>query len=671
MILRNIILQDFGLYAGTTELDLVPRKRQGVASPIILIGGKNGAGKTTLLEAVRLALYGRRALGTRVGQSEYDAYLKGRVNRSAETQSAAVSLEFDYSEAGTVHRYRIRREWVVRGKNVVESLILEKDGATVTSVPREEWHQFLQELIPPGVSQLFFFDGEKISEIAESDDEDEQLGTAVRGLLGIELVGRLRVDLGLYLARHQGADDDNIAVRLEAVIRDISVSERAAADLADQVAELSSQRDSQARAAEQVRRQFVAEGGDAAIHRSRTEGQREEVRRAVHRAEHELRDAANKLLPFAMAPKLIASFSSALAKAKGGQSQPGMMASLRADIDAWRTEGEAARSAEWNASHWDDLERFLLAQLTRSDGLTSSPAIREVGDGATTIARLAEVDTVVRPRAAALLEELDALTQQGRELDSALSRADNAAAGVLLDELQLAERTVGSTETILRTRQEELKVLRGQLVTLERERRRLLEEQAGSAKTIERSALAARTAQALAEYEQRLLDHKLAQLQDEFVQCFNHLARKDAFVTGVIINPETFGASLITRDGSHLPKSSLSAGEKQIYAIAMLWALARTSGRPLPMIIDTPLARLDSEHRTKLVESYFPTASHQVILLSTDTEIDDRLLADLGPSVSHSYRLDYDQDAGRTTAMRGYFNETQSTGDAARALQQA
>ena len=66
------------------------------------------------------------------------------------------------------------------------------------------------------------------------------------------------------------------------------------------------------------------------------------------------------------------------------------------------------------------------------------------------------------------------------------------------------------------------------------------------------------------------------------------------------------------------------------YAISMLWALARTSGRPLPMIIDTPLGRLDSEHRANLVQRYFPAASHQVILLSTDTEVDGRLLAELG-----------------------------------------
>src|SRR5262249_9644626 len=137
---------------------LVPRHRHGVQSPVILVGGKNGAGKTTLLEAVRLALYGRRALGARVAQSEYESYLRECVHKNAGVHSAAVGVEFDYAEAGVVHRYRVRRQWTVRGKTVVESLLLDKDGTAVSSVPRDEWHYFLQELIPPGVSQLFFFD---------------------------------------------------------------------------------------------------------------------------------------------------------------------------------------------------------------------------------------------------------------------------------------------------------------------------------------------------------------------------------------------------------------------------------------------------------------------------------------------------------------------------------
>ena len=102
----------------------------------------------------------------------------------------------------------------------------------------------------------------------------------------------------------------------------------------------------------------------------------------------------------------------------------------------------------------------------------------------------------------------------------------------------------------------------------------------------------------------------------------------------------------------------------------MLWALARTSGRPLPMIIDTPLARLDSEHRNTLVERYFPEASHQVIVLSTDTEVDDALLERLGPSISHTYRLDFDPVRGATTATLGYFDGEHGEEDGV-ALQQA
>lgn len=671
MILRSIRLEDFGLYAGVTDLDLVPRQRLGGPTPIILIGGKNGAGKTTLLEAVRLALYGRRALGARVGQADYEAYLRQRINRNAATSAAAVALEFDYAEAGTVHRYRVRREWAVRGKSLVESLLLDKDGAAIASVPREEWHHFLQELIPPGVSQLFFFDGEKIGEIADGEEDNEQLAEAVRGLLGIELVGRLRTDLGLYLARHQRDDDGAPAARLESLIRDIGVAERNATVMGDQVAELVSARDSQARAAEQVRRRFVAEGGDAAVHRVRIEAERDEVGRAVHRSEQELRELSNKLLPFAMAPKLIGSFRAALSRAKGGDAPVLSIGALEDALMAWRTGDGPKRDAAWTEKHWADLRRFLESQDGAVSPAMTSPAFREVGDGATALTRLSEVETVVRPRALALLDELDVLARRGRDLDVMLSRADAAASGIMLDELRLADHRVGSTETKLKGKQEELKLLRGQLVTMERERRRLLEEQAGSAAAIHRTELAARTALALADYERRLLDHKLTQLRAEFVRCFNHLVRKRDLITNIRIDVTSFAAILIDATGREVPKAALSAGEKQVYAIAMLWALARTSGRPLPMIIDTPLARLDSEHRANLVERYFPAASHQVILLSTDTEIDDRLIGHLQASVSHAYRLDYDPASGRTVASHGYFANTVTEREGRRALQQA
>lgn len=671
MILRGIVLENFGLYAGTTKIDLVPRRRKGRESPIVLIGGKNGAGKTTLLEAVRLSLYGRRALGSRVAQSEYEQYLRDAVHRVGENRSAAVGIEFDYAEDGTVHRYKVQREWSLRDKKVTENLTVEKDGAAIASVPRDEWHQFLQELIPPGVSQLFFFDGEKIQEIADDDQDSEQLAEAIRGLLGIELVVRLRTDIGLFLARHQSGGDAGTAERLESVLREIATIQRNCSGLAEKIAELVSTRDSQARAAEQIRRRFVAEGGDAALKRARIEAEQHEAQKKCAAIQHELRDLANGLLPFAVAPKVVKSFQKALSR-KSGKSRREAANQLQTALASWRRRTrDSDRKADWNAKHWSDLARFLDSWV-EDDGREqgNTPAFKEVGDGTAALTRLSEVEAAVRPRAVQLATELEKSMNRLAKLETSLIRADNAAAGVMLDELRLAEQRVGATEATLHTQREELKLLRGQLVTLDRDRRKLLEEQARSSAASERMELAGKTANALAAYERRLLEHKIGQLRSEFVKRFNQLARKAEFVADVRIDPDTFAVTLIDRDGNDVQKTSLSAGEKQIYAIAMLWALARTSGRPLPMIIDTPLARLDSEHRSNLIEQYLPAASHQVVLLSTDTEVDVRLLQALGPNVSHTYRLDYDPESQCTTAALGYFGETQDE-ESRRALQQA
>ena len=117
----------------------------------------------------------------------------------------------------------------------------------------------------------------------------------------------------------------------------------------------------------------------------------------------------------------------------------------------------------------------------------------------------------------------------------------------------------------------------------------------------------------------------------------------------------TFRVTLHRNDRSEIDKDELSAGEKQIYAIAILEALARTSGRHLPIIIDTPLGRLDSVHRARLISSYFPNASHQVIILSTDTEVDEDFYSQLSPHISHAYKLEYDANASQSKVVAGYF----------------
>ena len=146
--------------------------------------------------------------------------------------------------------------------------------------------------------------------------------------------------------------------------------------------------------------------------------------------------------------------------------------------------------------------------------------------------------------------------------------------------------------------------------------------------------------------------HSIASLVQEG---FRHLLRKKGLITGVELDPEQLVLALRGPDGRNLPPERLSAGERQLLAVAILWALARACGRPLPHIVDTPLGRLDSTHRSHIVQRYFPSASHQVILLSTDEEITPPYWERIHRHVGHAYTLAHDDRKGATSIREGYF----------------
>ena len=144
--------------------------------------------------------------------------------------------------------------------------------------------------------------------------------------------------------------------------------------------------------------------------------------------------------------------------------------------------------------------------------------------------------------------------------------------------------------------------------------------------------------------------HKIEQL---VLESYQQLLHKATLVIRLSIDPQSYALRLFGRNGDVLSAERLSAGERQLLAVALLWGLAKASGRPLPTAIDTPLGRLDSGHRMHLVERYLPYASHQVLLLSTDEEIAGDYLERLSPWIGRSYQLSYDDEAGETRITSG------------------
>lgn len=257
-----------------------------------------------------------------------------------------------------------------------------------------------------------------------------------------------------------------------------------------------------------------------------------------------------------------------------------------------------------------------------------------------------------------LFDELEKIESSMDDIGASLARApDDSLIANDFENLQQLQQKIGRYDGKLEERRAAGKVVANKAVETARRLDRLYEEAAKHSDQ-ERTLNYINNANGLlTEFVDQTATAKIRDLESQFTECFAKLARKNDLQLQIKIDPKTFHVDLLSGIGRTIAKDELSAGEKQIFAIAMLEALAKTSGRQLPMIVDTPLGRLDSQHRGKLIDGYFPTASHQMIVLSTDTEVDESFYASLAPDIARAYKLEYDSQAGATRVFEGYFWE--------------
>ena len=160
-------------------------------------------------------------------------------------------------------------------------------------------------------------------------------------------------------------------------------------------------------------------------------------------------------------------------------------------------------------------------------------------------------------------------------------------------------------------------------------------------------------------YTTVLQERKTGLLAQTVTDCYKQLANKSNLIDRVEINSDTLEISYYDSNDREVEKTSLSAGEKQLVVVSILWALAICSQKKLPVIIDTPLSRLDSLHRESLITTYFPQASEQTIILSTDSEIGKAEYELMKNNVGDEFTLYYDEDEKSTKIKKGYFEEAE------------
>lgn len=691
MYISQITLRDWKAYTTATFDFPAPAKGRN----IILIGAPNGYGKTSLFEAIVLGMFGRDGLPLIArspfsgGDKErlatsYKTFLEKALHRGATAagrNSCSVKLIFvdDDGEPLEIQRiwhfndagvYRPQDEEVHIFRGMTRKAV--GPGALQGNERADWFREYIAEnLLPFTLAHFFMFDGEQVSILAERE-MSAQVRAGIEGLLGIPVLKTLAKDLRSY-AEVRRKDSPNVSdktiEKLELERHQLTFefdqkSERFA-EIEPTLAELKEER-------EHLTRELASFGaGSQALLQEQFE-QIKNYERVIEQGRAQLEDLMMKDIALAL-------------------SGLGLREGLKR-----RLAEETVRERWVNGRKQGDsnLERFLgavesgitqispaLSDPQRSGVLDSArgaweklwhpppddcadeylhPYLNEV-ERSKVIDRLEELDELGAPSIVELLHTIATNEEALQRLQDEVTRTEAVAPHVdkkrerlsqLNGEIQQLDQEVGALKR-------EMSALESQINQKNTDLTKLAGQWDQAKPSVRRAMRALKVASMVDEIVSKAVPSQIDAIAGAMTHAHRSMAHKKDLVERIAID-ENCDVKLLNADGMDLRGYDLSAGEKQIFTQALISAVSSVSGRGFPMVVDTPLGRLDIEHR-KGVLNHLVQREHQVILLSTNTEVVGEYLREIAPHVQKKYLVHFERvgDIGQSTARPGYFEEAE------------
>lgn len=686
MWISRIALRNFKSYQN--QVFEFPQPTDG--KNLVLIGGLNGYGKTTLLEAIYVGLYGEEAVTqealNRAGLKVkgYGHFLETALYKHAlrnNDDRMEVVIEIVRPDKGCL---RITRKWFFtnQGRYDNQRLVLESQASNTSRwqpLTEEELPELLTSYaVPPWLAPFFFFDGEKIAALAD-EDRTGWIRSGLENLMGAVLIKELRQKLATYVVlkhKESGGVDEQLVNQLQEKLA-AAVMQRKHLD--DALQELEDEFSQNSTDRERLTRQLhdFAQGSDA-----RTLA---EVVETIARLQQEedlchsqLRGKLSTALPFQLISRqLHESFAEALAQEDTLASWESFRDSQQprwqkfhdiffkseyiqamCHIPNGRDALEKTLSEAWDSLYYprpagcaDEQWHTYLQGNERRQLVEMRRRIQLSGGELRTLAAREQELAEVKWRAQQERIRLEGASGVDRSSEVEKISADLKAVQQRMDELS---GQIALYKNQLRTLEAELPQL---TASYERERRKLTEGRP------ERLA-AQRAEQSIAMIDAllpELFQLKLEALSQAATRIFRSLHHKDQ-VAKIVVQDDG-KTTLYSHEGTEitLPKSS---GESQLFVLSLVGALAEVTGYKVPLVIDTPLARLSERHCHNLLDYWMADGSRQVILLAQDKEIGGAEFGRLNCHVAKSYLLEHEQTGhgvGKTRAIvDNYFSKSAS-----------
>ncbi len=641
MIIKKLIMHNFGVYSSTNVLEFVSDK------PVVLIGGMNGRGKTTILEAVLLSLYGSNSFAyTESKFNTYGQYLKSYVNKTDGSLETYLEIEFSMDDRDK-EVYNVRREWDGKGIRVHERIIVKKNGEE-SAFLTENWPMFVENILPSALSSFFFFDGEKIAELAV-EETSEQMKESIKAMLGITVLDVLQSDVSKIIGRLCKANEENQDLKKLEELR--SKKENAEQVLRDADSDIENQKTELEQLQlelEKLNTEYTVKGGGILEQKNKLISQRAEYIASVSGCQEQLLDLVAAELPLALVSDLLIDIE-----------REGKLAHEK-KINTIAFERIKAAYSKFS-SQSEEISKFIsfMQAETEMDSAEETYSLSDMNLYQVETLNSNGIDQSVE-KARSLIAKRDSHQGKIDEIDNSLSvDIDDDSLEKLFALIKEKEREIIEKQITIDNLQKERTSLHGNFLSAESEFSKFAEKTLAMLETVDEDKRTIKYANMAIEiiklYRIRLQERKTDVLAQTMTECYKRLANKKNLVNQIKMDADTLDLHYIDGNGEEIAKKRLSAGEKQLMVISLLWALAICSKKKLPVIIDTPLSRLDSAHREALIKTYFPNASEQTIILSTDSEIDERYYSMMKDSVGDEYTLNYCDKTRTTTIKPGYF----------------
>lgn len=660
MHFSQIELYNYGIYKGLHSLNLIDQTGN---KNVTLVGGMNGRGKTTILDSIFLCLYGRKASEYITGKKEaYTKVLKDRINKSSEDKSTHIRLtmEMDDDENTIIS---IVRSWQLDGKKINSKLLVEKNGIEDAYLS-ENWEYYVEELIPFGIAKFFFFDNEKISQIAD-DDAFDKIKDSIKSVMGVTTieslcahVEKIRKEKNSNLKK---SGNNALSKESDELTQRIEECETKIRNLFAQKAALIPESEKISDTLEQTEQAFWKKGGNLGLnHDDIIRDQHALKEQADSLKEEALTLASNPATPLCLCKNLTISTYNKINSEETTRAKKYSLPIVSSLYEALLS--QFSSTYEESSDTYKALSKIVTRQLNELKQDASAEQTNVLTPLAKTLIEkfVSEDINSIQAKAAHIISEnekvITSLQQLEVHLSSSAEKNDTIKLLNAIKDLQAKktqiESEIAKCEDAIRSAQYEKEQLEKQLNKVLLKIATDADTSDDNVRIIEYSTM---TLEVMTEFVHRLQAQKVNQLEKNITSCFEFLAQKQAIITSISIDAETLDITLRDYNGGVLLKDQLSAGEKQMFAISILWGLALSSGYKLPVIIDTPMARLDSAHRTNFINKYLPNASSQVIVLSTDEEINGKYLEDIKEYVNTTYTLVYDEIEKCSSIHSGYF----------------